>query len=119
MPDSVQLDLSLIHICTLVIADRILFGIYHYKCIRIFVQQFQKVFKGHRGVFPIYRRCLLYTSFDGFQVSDCPGKPVQYSLGLCMTVVMSVFSMGMHDSSAIFQNMGMHMLFLAFVQVVL
>ena len=55
----------------------------------------------------------------GFQVPDCTGKPVQYSLGLCMTVVMSVFSMGMHDSGAIFQNMGMHMLFLAFMQVVL
>ena len=58
-------------------------------------------------------------TFDGFQVPDCTGKPVQYSLGLCMTVVMSVFSMGMHDSGAIFQNMGMHMLFLAFMQVVL
>ena len=62
---------------------------------------------------------VFHHTFDGFQVPDCTGKPVQYSLGLCMTVVMSVFSMGMHDSGAIFQNMGMHMLFLAFMQVVL
>ena len=61
---------------------------------------------------------VFHHTFDRFQVSDCPGKPVQYSLGLCMTVVMSVFSMGMGDCGPIIQNMGVNMRFPIFMGMV-
>ena len=61
---------------------------------------------------------VLHHALDGFQMPDCPGKAVQYSLGLCMTVMMSVFSMGMGDCGPIIQNMGVNMRFPIFMGMV-